>query len=237
MTRNALPAAGHIDLSASMMCAHLDELGAELLRLERAGIDSFHFDIMDGHFVPNLALALSSLAALRPLTELPFTAHLMVDNPEDYVEDAAAAGADAFVFHIEACRYPRRLVRHIAAARMLPGVAISPATVIGAIESIADIPYVLVMSVEPGFAGADLIVTSPSRVRAVRGLCGPNAVIGVDGHIDIATAESLHDAGAQVLVCGTKSVFSKDHTTESYAAEIQALQSRLASNHEVPAHG
>lgn len=82
MSRNALPTPGRIDLSASMMCAYLDELGIEPQRLERGGIDSLHFDIMDGHFVPNLALACSSLAALRPLTRRPFTAHFMVDNPE-----------------------------------------------------------------------------------------------------------------------------------------------------------
>ena len=156
-----------------MMCAHLDELGVELQRLERAGIDSLHFDIMDGHFVPNLALACSSLAALRPLTRRPFTAHFMVDNPEDYVNEAAAAGADTFVFHIEACRYPRRLARAIASAGMVPGVAISPSTAITTLETVADIPCVLVMNVEPGFAGADLIAISPARVRAVRATVRP----------------------------------------------------------------
>jgi ribulose-phosphate 3-epimerase len=236
MSRNALPTPGRIDLSASMMCAHLDELGVELQRLERAGIDSLHFDIMDGHFVPNLALACSSLAALRPLTGRPFTAHFMVDNPEGYVNEAAAAGADTFVFHIEACRYPRRLARAIASTGMVPGVAISPSTAITTLETVADIPCVLIMNVEPGFAGADLIAISPARVRAVRALCGPDTVIGADGHIDLPTAEALHDAGAQMLVCGTRSVFSKQHTIEAYASAIDALRGQLADMRREPAH-
>lgn len=211
-----------------MMCANLSELGSELGRLEEAGVDSFHFDIMDGKFVPNLALTPAILAALRPLTSRPFVAHMMVENPHDYVLPVAQAGADSFIFHIEACRYPRRMIREIAEAGMIAGVAISPATGVAALESVADVRCVLVMSVEPGFAGADWIVGSPQRIRAVRQLCRPDAKIAVDGHIDLATAPTLRGAGADVFVCGTKSIFGSGHTVERYASALSALHDRLA---------
>jgi ribulose-phosphate 3-epimerase len=212
-----------------MMCANLGELGAELARLKEAEVDSFHFDIMDGHFVPNLALTPEIVAALRQLTKRPFIAHLMVENPTDYVKAVAGAGADIFVFHIEASRYPRRMMGEVRAAGMVPGIAISPATSVTALTSVADVPCILVMSVEPGFAGADWIAGSPERVRSVRAVCGSETRIIVDGHIDLETAPALRAAGADMFVGGTKSIFAGDHTVEDYRVNVRALRQRLAS--------
>lgn len=237
MLRRALPASGMIDLSASMMCADPGALTLEAIRLAEAGIDSFHFDIMDGHFVPNLALSLASIAALRPVATLPFTAHLMVERPQDYLDDLAEAGADLCLFHIEACSYPRRLTRAIANAGMTPGVAINPATPITALDSIADIACVMIMSVEPGFAGAEFITSSPERVRAVRTLCGLDTVIGVDGHIDAPTAKNLQSAGAGLFVCGTKSIFRNERSTEGYRTRIDALRCHLGATKMECLHG
>jgi ribulose-phosphate 3-epimerase len=210
-----------------MMCANLAELGTELARLDQAGIDSFHFDIMDGHFVPNLALSPAILAGLRPLTKRPFVAHLMVSNPGAYVEALAGVGADACIFHVEACPYPRRMMRAIAESGMVPGVAISPATSVAALQSIADIAFVLVMTVEPGFAGADWIAGSPGRVRDIRQLCGSHTAIAVDGHVSLATAPVLRGEGADMFACGSSSIFAKDHTVDSYRSAVDALRNRL----------
>jgi ribulose-phosphate 3-epimerase len=237
MRRTALPVPGTIDLSASMMCADPGALALEAARLAEAGIDSFHFDIMDGHFVPNLALSFASLAALRPVVALPFAAHLMVEKPENYLDELADVGADLCIFHVEASRYPRRLMRAIADAGMAPGIAINPATPISALDTVADIACVMVMSVEPGFAGAELVPGGPARVRGVRALCGSDTVIGVDGHIDPATAESLRIAGADLFVCGTKSIFRDDRSTEGYATRIGALRLRLDSAKVEHLHG
>jgi ribulose-phosphate 3-epimerase len=212
-----------------MMCARLGELAAELKCLEDAGIDSFHFDIMDGHFVPNLALTPDIMAALRPLTARPFLAHLMVDNPRDYIKSAAAAGTDVFVFHLEATHYPGRLIAEIADAGMTPGVAINPATAVSGLEAVAGIAWILVMSVEPGFAGAEWIANSPERVRMARDLCGDDANLAVDGHINRSTARVLKEAGANVFTCGTKSVFSGTHAVEAYRSEIQGLRQTLTT--------
>ena len=211
-----------------MMCANLGELGVELARLEESGVDSFHFDIMDGHFVPNMALTPEFLAALRPLTARPFIAHLMVEDPTDYLGRLAAGGADVFVFHIEACPYPRRMIGEVVEAGMVPGVAINPATAISALESVVDVPCVLVMSVEPGFAGGDWIARSPDRVRSVRAACGPDATIIVDGHIDLETAPVLRAAGADMFVGGTRSIFCGKHTVEDYRLNVGALRQRLS---------
>ncbi|MET7970490.1 ribulose-phosphate 3-epimerase [Micromonospora sp. NPDC005305] len=217
------------ELSASLMCARLDRLGEEVVALDRAGVDSFHIDVMDGHFVPNLALTADIVAAVRPLSRLPFQAHLMVEDPAAYLEPLAQAGCDVFIFHAEATPYPRRLMSQIAKHGMRAGVALNPATPVAVLESVADVPFVQIMSVEPGFAGQDWITTSPDRVRAARAICGPDASILVDGHIDRTTAPLLADAGADVFVCGTSSLFRGGHDTAAYASALSAMRECLAA--------
>jgi ribulose-phosphate 3-epimerase len=221
-----------IQFSASLMCARLDRLGEEVLALADAGIDSFHIDVMDGHFVPNLALTADVVSAIRPLTDLPLEVHLMVEEPGAFVEPMAAAGCDALIFHMEATRYPRRLMGRVRSGGMRAGVALNPATPVATLESVADIDLVQVMSVEPGFAGQEWVASSPARVRAVRELCGPQTTISVDGHIDLTTAPLLAAAGADAFVCGTGSVFRDGHNLAAYAAALTTMRHCVANLEE-----
>ena len=215
-------------ISASLMCARLDRLADEVEALQGAGTDSLHIDVMDGHFVPNLALSADIVRAIRPATTLPLHVHLMVERPSDYVETMASAGADVFLFHIEAAPYPRRLGRQVRSHGMEPGLVLNPATPVAAIESVDDRPFVQVMSVEPGFAGQEWVPGSAARVRAVRELCGPSTSIIVDGHIDHTTAPLLASAGANVFVCGTSSLFRGEHDMSNYRQSIHVMRDRIA---------
>ena len=216
------------ELSASLMCAELGRLDLEISHLERAGVDSFHFDVMDGHFAPNLALTPDIVAALRPLSQLPFCTHAMVENPEMWVEHLARAGTNVFVFHVEATRYPRRLMKRIQDNGMTPGIAINPGTPVETLQSVADITYVLVMTVEPGYAGQDWITTSPAKVRAVTQLCGAATSIAVDGHVDRITAPLLAEAGANVFVCGTGALFGGRHDVSDYKVSVDVMRGSVA---------
>ncbi len=216
------------ELSASLMCAELGSLSVEVSQLERAGVDSFHFDVMDGHFAPNLALTPDILAALRPLSNLPFCSHLMVENPELWVEPMAQAGGNVFVFHIEATRYPRRLMKQIESCGMIPGIAINPGTPVEALESVADVSFVLVMTVEAGYAGQDWITTSPAKVRAVAAVCRTATSVAVDGHVDRITAPILAAAGANVFVCGTGALFHGPHDVADYMVSLAVMRKAVA---------
>jgi ribulose-phosphate 3-epimerase len=218
-----------VDLSPSLACARQERLGVEVAELVRAGADSFHLDLMDGHFVPNLGFSPDIVAALRPLSPRPFHVHLMVEHPDAYVDRIAQAGCDTFIFHIEACRYPRRLMERITHAGMQPGVSINPGTPISFLESVREIKFVQLMTVEPGFAGQAWVPTSPARVAAIRDLCGPDVVVSVDGNIDHRTAPPLAAAGASVFVCGTSSLFRGNADAASYASALNSLRQSLAN--------
>ncbi len=217
-------------LSPSIMCARLAELGEEVRRLEEAGIGSLHFDVMDGHFVPNLALSPDIIRSLRERSSLPFYVHAMVEEPERYVADFRRARADVVLFHLEASAYPHRLVKSISQAGMVPGVAINPITPVEYLESLLPLPYVLVMTVEPGFAGGDYIQGSPARVRTVRRLCRDETRIIVDGHIDLQTAAELAAAGADIFVGGTASIFDRSDAARGYGMRIQELADVVAAS-------
>jgi ribulose-phosphate 3-epimerase len=211
------------------MCAHLGQLAVEAGRLERAGIDSLHVDVMDGHFVPNLSFGPDTVAALRLASQLPIVVHAMVEEPASFVEPMARAGSQTFLFHIEACRYPKRLIANIEAHGMKAGIALNPATPATAIEWLVPLPLVLIMAVEPGFAGQDWIATSPAKVRRVRELCGPDTSIVVDGHVDAATIPILARAGADGFVCGTSSLFRRGHRSADYGAALASIRASLAA--------
>jgi ribulose-phosphate 3-epimerase len=209
-------------LSPSLMCARLGHLEAEVERLERAGVGSMHFDVMDGHFVPNLGLSADTVRAVRETSQLPFHVHAMVEDPHRYTDMFARAGADLFIFHLEAARHPLRLMEASGDAGMMAGVAINPATPIEHLRPLLPLQSVLVMTVEPGFAGADFIPGSPERVARARGLCGPTTQIIVDGHIDEQTAPKLAESGADIFVCGTASIFSGRGDYDEMVDEMSA---------------
>ena len=211
-----------VHLSASIMCADLNALGREAKKLEDAGVDSIHIDIMDGHFVPNFTFGPGTVSALRRATQLPLHVHMMVQNPADHVSAFAQAGADLFYFHIESAPLPLRLGSMIVEAGMTPGVAINPFTPLAAVVDVP-VPHVLVMSVEPGFAGQRWVPHTAGRVRELRASLREDVKIGVDGNVSEDNAVLAYENGASVFVCGTSSIF----TSGDYATAVGQMRKRL----------
>ncbi len=202
---------GALKISASLMCADLARLAEEVRELEAAGVDWLHFDIMDAHFVPNLTFGPDVVRALRPLTALPFDVHLMIEEPIDYLERFAEAGADIIVVHVEACRHVQRTLARIRDLGATPGAALNPATPLSALDHILDdVDIVLVMTVNPGFAGQKIVPATIPKVRALAERLraeGREIAIEVDGNVTPENGRALAEAGATVFVGGTGSVF------------------------------
>jgi ribulose-phosphate 3-epimerase len=206
--------AGTIRIAPSLLSADFAELGAAVRLAQKAGADIIHYDVMDGHFVPNITMGPGILKSLTRLVDVPFDVHLMIDAPDRYVEAFVAAGAASLAVHVEAVVHLHRTIQLIKAAGARAGVALNPATPVVALEEIAgDLDYVLVMTVNPGFGGQTFIPRSESKIRAVRDLLqrhGSRAPIAVDGGIDIHTAPRVVAAGAGILVAGNAVFGSAD---------------------------
>jgi ribulose-phosphate 3-epimerase len=213
-------------LSASLMCARLAELGPEVRRLDAAGVDSLHVDIMDGHFVPNLALNLDFVRAIRPMTRKPIHVHLMTEDPESYLDGAADAGVDLLFFHLEATTMPLRLAAQIEARGIGAGIALNPSTPLPDLPELLSVPNLLVMAVEPGFAGGSRIRSTPARVAALRER-GYSGSITVDGSIDEETIPPLWHAGANAFVCGSSGLFTSDEA--DYLERTNALRATITA--------
>ena len=197
---------GRIKIAPSLLSADFARLGEAVAQAERAGADMIHFDVMDGHFVPNITIGPPVLKSLARLTRLPIDVHLMIEHPDRYIEAFVKAGAASVTVHAEAVVHLHRVVQFIKSLGAKAGVALNPATPVTALEEIAgDLDYVLVMTVNPGFGGQTFIPRSESKVRAVRDLLrreGSVAPIEVDGGIDVRTAPGIVAAGADILVAG-----------------------------------
>ena len=201
-----MKAAGTLQIAPSLLSADFARLGEAVALAERAGADLIHFDVMDGHFVPNITIGPPVLKSLARVARLPIDVHLMIENPDRYVEAFVEAGAASVTVHAEAAVHLHRTVHLIKSLGASAGVALNPATPVGALEEIAaDVDYVLVMTVNPGFGGQTFIPRSESKVRLVRDLlnrAGSRAPIEVDGGIDVHTAPRIVAAGADILVAG-----------------------------------
>ncbi len=201
-----MKAAGTLQIAPSLLSADFARLGEAVALAERAGADLIHFDVMDGHFVPNITIGPPVLKSLARVARLPIDVHLMIENPDRYVEAFVEAGAASVTVHAEAAVHLHRTVHLIKSLGASAGVALNPATPVGALEEIAaDVDYVLVMTVNPGFGGQTFIPRSESKVRLVRDLlnrAGSSAPIEVDGGIDVHTAPRIVAAGADILVAG-----------------------------------
>lgn len=209
-------------IAASLMCAQLDRLGDEVARLDAAGIDAFHIDVMDGHFVPNLALSAATVRAIRPLSLSPIHVHLMVETPEVYLAELSAAGADIVFFHLEATRYPLRVAASLASHGLTPGLAINPSTPLPELREVLDLPHLMVMAVEPGFAGGSWVPSTESRIRDLRARASARTQVHVDGHVDPGTVARSWAAGATWFVGGSSGLFTSRDA--DFDAELASLR-------------
>ena len=220
-----MPSERQIKIAPSILSADFSRLGAQVAEAERGGADAIHIDIMDGNFVPNITMGPVVVQAIRRHTSLPFDLHLMIDAPDRYIAEFAAAGADTITVHAEACVHLHSVVQQIRAAGKRPSVAISPATPVSAIEEIiADLDQVLVMTVNPGFGGQAFIegmLGKISRVRALIEERGLDVDLQVDGGVSAATAAAVARAGANVLVAGS-AVYNDRMSVADAIAAIRA---------------
>jgi ribulose-phosphate 3-epimerase len=192
---------------ASVLGADYARLGQEVAELEAAGVDRIQWDIMDGRFVPNLSFSADVVAACRPHATLPYEAHLMVEDPDPWLQAFAAAGCDTVLVHAEASRHLHRTLSRIRDLGVRSGVALNPATPLEHVRHVLDLADVLlVMTVNPGFGGQAYLETMEGKVAEARGLIarsGLPILIEVDGGISAATAPGAVRAGAQLLVAGS----------------------------------
>jgi ribulose-phosphate 3-epimerase len=195
-----------IHLAPSILSADFTRLGAEIDAVTRGGADQIHVDVMDGHFVPNITIGVPVVKSLRKVTKLPLDVHLMIEDPDRYIEPFVDAGANMVSVHVEVLPHLHRTITHIKKLGARAGVVLNPSTPVTAIEEIAgDVDFVLVMSVNPGFGGQVFIPGSIKKIRNVRALldrAGNRAPIEVDGGVDLTTVESVVNAGASWLVAG-----------------------------------
>jgi ribulose-phosphate 3-epimerase len=220
--------AGQLQIAPSILSADFAALGDAIAVVERGGADLIHVDIMDGHFVPNITIGPPVVAALKRRAKVPLEVHLMIEDPDRYVEAFVHAGASMLTVHAEAAVHLHRTVHLIQSLGAKAGVALNPATPVVALEELAgDVDYVLVMTVNPGFGGQTFIPRSESKVRAMRELlrrAGSTAPIEVDGGIDTTTAARIVAAGADILVAGN-AIFG----TPDPAKATQALRAAAAA--------
>ena len=203
-----------IRLAPSILSADFARLGEAVAAAQAAGADRIHVDVMDGHFVPNITIGPVVVQSLRKATPLPLECHLMIEDPDRFVGDFAAAGADTITVHPEGARHLHRTIHRIKELGKRVGVALNPATSETAIEEIlGDIDLVLVMTVNPGFGGQKFIESTLPKLRRIRDMLdagNPKCELEVDGGIDAKTAPMVVSAGARVLVAGSAVFGAKD---------------------------
>ena len=212
-------------LAPSLLSADFVRLAEEIARVEAAGADWLHLDIMDGHFVPNLTFGPPVVAAIRKISKLPLDVHLMVSNPAALIEQFAEAGADYLTVHVETEPHLHRLVNRIRELGVKPAVTLNPATSVDLLDEIlSEVDMVLVMSVNPGFGGQKFIPASLDKIRRLRQKLkrlDRQVLIEVDGGVNQETAPQLIEAGVDVLVAGS-AVFGSADMKATIAALKQA---------------
>jgi len=217
-----------VKLEASLACANLKNLEADIEQLNATGIDYLHIDIMDGKFVPNFALDFGIMRAARELSKIPQECHLMVVEPERYIDRTVAAGAEYVSIHGEATYHLQRALQQIRDAGAKSGIALNPATPLTNLEYILDdIDMVTVMTVNPGFVGQKLIPAMLRKIKDVITMLSAtghdNVEIQVDGNVSFQHIPAMVGAGATMLVGGTSSVFHKDYSIAEAVAAVREI--------------
>lgn len=216
--RADLAAAAPVVLPSLLLCDFSD-LANEIRRLEQASVKALHLDVMDGHFVPNLTYGPCIVEACRKTTDLPLDCHLMISEPDRYIDDFRKAGADSMTIHIEAVPEPRPVLERIRASGAMAGLALNPGTPLELITPVLDAcDIVLVMSVQPGFGGQKFQTVALEKLRRLRELVAPGVLLEVDGGVNHSTIKSCAEAGAQMFVVGS-AIFE----TGDYTASVRQL--------------
>lgn len=207
-----------IKIAPSILSADFAKLGQEVKEVEAAGAELIHIDVMDGHFVPNITMGPIVVEALRPITQLPLDVHLMIENPDNYIEQFAKAGADYISVHVEACRHLHRTIQLIRSFGVKPGVVLNPHTPIESIQHILeDIDFVLFMTVNPGFGGQKFISSVVPKIEALSKIIKERGLaieIEVDGGITSETIGTCVKAGATMFVAGS-AIYNKENRREA----------------------
>jgi ribulose-phosphate 3-epimerase len=216
-------------LAPSILAADFARLGEQVMQCEQAGADRIHVDVMDGHFVPNLTMGPAVVKSLRPVTRLPLECHLMIEEPDRFLEAFADAGADSILVHVEVCRHLQHTIQSIKSLGKKAGVVLNPATPpVSLSEILPEVSLVLVMTVNPGFGGQEFLAMTLPKIKTVRSLIeriNPGIELEVDGGIDATTAPQAVAAGARVLVAGS-AIFRH---TGGVAAGMQAIRASLTA--------
>ncbi len=215
-------------IAPSILSADFARLGEEVREVVRQGADIIHIDVMDGHFVPNITIGPLVVKAVRKITDAPLDVHLMISNPDQYIESFAEAGADWITVHVETCNHLHRTISKIKELGKKAGAVLNPATSLASLDYILpDLDLVMLMSVNPGFGGQKFIPSTIEKTEALKkmiDLQGLDVGIEIDGGVSPATIQSIAQAGANIFVAGS-AVFGKD----DYGKEIKTLKSLAAS--------
>ncbi|MFH1243881.1 MAG: ribulose-phosphate 3-epimerase [Pseudomonadota bacterium] len=204
-----------VRISPSILSADFTRLGEEIREVETAGADYIHIDVMDGHFVPNITVGPMIVKAARGITQLPLDVHLMISDPDQYIDDFAKAGAGILTVHIETLKHVHRTIQHIRDTGAMPGLALNPATPLDVLDYILDdLDMVLLMTVNPGFEGQRFIpevIPKIKRLKEEIDRRGLNVDVEVDGGINPDVIGDVARAGANVFVAGSAIFYSKDY--------------------------
>jgi ribulose-phosphate 3-epimerase len=224
--------AGAIRIAPSILSADFAALGRDIAAAERGGADLIHVDVMDGHFVPNITMGPPVVQAVKRVATRPLDVHLMIEDPDRYIEAFVKAGADMVSVHVEAVPHLHRTLAFIRSLGALAGAVINPATPASALEAIAgDLDFVVVMSVNPGFGGQKFIPQSLDKIRRVRAVlaaAGSSAPIEIDGGVDVTNIEDIAAAGASIFVAGNAIFGAPDPETATRALRARAEQGARA---------